>query len=211
MIKRLNNKPTVYIDGENFMHGIAQILIKNKLIRDRKDIDFVDFRYMLEQIIPDKNILIRYYSVKRVEIIRRTRDLERKTKAIVSRQRKLRSLLFKQEIEFIGFGRIRLRDGDKCKKCHTQELHLQEKGVDVGLAVDMTAHASRVKTMYLVSSDSDLLPAIIMAKSKRCRIVYVGFSHRLTDSIADNVDNVIRIKDKTVIEAYHRTHQAKLL
>lgn len=55
-----------------------------------------------------------------------------------------------------------------------------EKGVDVNIAVDMlvAAYEDQCDSIILVSSDTDLLPAIKKARQKGKEVVYVGFSHR---------------------------------
>lgn len=57
---------------------------------------------------------------------------------------------------------------------------VHEKGVDVNIAVDIVSGALKDKYDHfiLVSSDTDLLPAIIMAKEAGKRVEYIGFSHQ---------------------------------
>jgi uncharacterized LabA/DUF88 family protein len=55
-----------------------------------------------------------------------------------------------------------------------------EKGVDVNIAVDMlvAAYENKCDKIILVSSDSDLIPAIKKAREKGKEIEYIGFSHQ---------------------------------
>lgn len=55
-----------------------------------------------------------------------------------------------------------------------------EKGVDVNIAVDILAasYEDLCDRIVLVSSDTDLLPAILKAKEKRKQVEYIGFSHK---------------------------------
>ena len=55
-----------------------------------------------------------------------------------------------------------------------------EKGVDVHLAVDMLVAAFKepYERIILVSSDTDLIPAIEQAKVEGKHIEYVGFAHK---------------------------------
>jgi len=57
-----------------------------------------------------------------------------------------------------------------------------EKGVDVNIAVDMlvAAYENLADTIYLVSSDTDLIPAVKKAQEKGKTVIYVGFSHKLS-------------------------------
>jgi len=54
-----------------------------------------------------------------------------------------------------------------------------EKGVDVKIAVDMLigAYENYYDTAILVSSDTDLIPAIKQIKFLGKKIEYIGFSH----------------------------------
>lgn len=55
-----------------------------------------------------------------------------------------------------------------------------EKGVDVQIATNILRGAFRNEfdTCYLISSDSDLIPAIVAAQSYGKTIVYIGFHHQ---------------------------------
>jgi uncharacterized LabA/DUF88 family protein len=57
---------------------------------------------------------------------------------------------------------------------------IREKGVDVKIAVDMVVGAfeNHYDTAIIVSSDTDLVPALKYVKYKKKQIEYIGFSHR---------------------------------
>jgi len=57
-----------------------------------------------------------------------------------------------------------------------------EKGVDVHMAVDLlvAAYENLCERIYLVSSDTDLIPAIQKAQTKGKMVAYVGFSHHVS-------------------------------
>lgn len=65
-----------------------------------------------------------------------------------------------------------------------------EKGVDVQLAVDIMkgAYLDTYDICYLVSSDTDLLPAIAEAKNRGKKIVYVGFRHQVSYALNNQCD-----------------------
>lgn len=58
----------------------------------------------------------------------------------------------------------------------------QEKGVDVQIAVDMVDFAAddMYDTCYLLSSDTDLIPAIRASQKRGKKIIYVGFEGNLS-------------------------------
>lgn len=66
-----------------------------------------------------------------------------------------------------------------------------EKGVDVNIAVDMLvcAYENTADKIILVSSDTDLLPAILKAKEKGKSIEYIGFSHQPSLAMIANCTN----------------------
>lgn len=66
----------------------------------------------------------------------------------------------------------------------------QEKGVDVHIAVDLLtgAYDDRYDTAVLVSSDTDLIPAIHGVRRKRKKVEYIGFAHRPSFGLIKNAD-----------------------
>ena len=61
-----------------------------------------------------------------------------------------------------------------------QDGDYKEKGVDVKLALDILdmAHQDKYDTAIVVSSDTDLIPAIIRARELKKNVEYIGFAHR---------------------------------
>ncbi len=78
-----------------------------------------------------------------------------------------------------------------------------EKGVDVRMAVDLVVGACEDKydIAILVSSDTDLVPAINLARRKGKQVVYVGFSHKPTYALQKNSD-LSRLITKTELEQF---------
>lgn len=186
---RNTSEPIIYIDGENFLFRVADILINRRIIKNKDEITAFDFKYLFENALDTENPVIRYYGT-RLKLIERPLALKKKTSRIIDAKRRLASSLKKQGIEFVNSGRLKLRDGDRCKKCGNQDSHLQEKGVDVRIAVDITAESQRGQKLYLVSSDTDLLPAVDKAKSQAAEIIYVGFYNNLTTALAKHSTGV---------------------
>jgi NYN domain len=60
-----------------------------------------------------------------------------------------------------------------------------EKGVDVNIAVDVlvAAYENVCDRLSLVSSDTDLIPAIAKAQEKGIIVVYVAFSHQVSKAL----------------------------
>ncbi len=118
--------------------------------------------------------------------------------------RRLRNYLQKTNVQYVETGKLKVRDSDVCKMCGTQDYRFQEKGVDVGLAVDMVKDAllGEVDEIALISSDTDLIPAITVAKGAGRQISYIGFEDRLTKALLDQADRTKVLRDAEVVAAY---------
>jgi uncharacterized LabA/DUF88 family protein len=147
----------IYIDGSNFYN-----YLKDKEIGfpQGKKFDYLKF---IELLVGDREISsMRYYT----GVFRNTDDSEKSKKLVKNQQR------FLSYLEKIGFcikrGRI-LQDNGRPR----------EKGTDVKIAVDLVVGAidNFYDSAILVSSDTDLIPAIDYVKYKNKKIEYVGFSH----------------------------------
>src|SRR3989344_970626 len=151
-------KVAIYIDGSNF-YGY----LKDKEINFPKGTKF-NFKEFVDFLVGDKRQLVskRYYTG-----VIRNLDGSDKSKNLVSGQQKFFSRL-KNDGFTIKRGRI--MPIDKVYK---------EKGTDVKIAVDLIVGAvdDLYDTAILVSSDTDLIPAIRYIKYKSKRFEYVGFAH----------------------------------
>ena len=201
-------QPVVYIDSENFLFKVADILKHKALIKHKDEITNFDFKYLMKAALPDTNFNIRYYSA-RAKLIRSPQRLKIKTTKIINNRRTFKTVLLKQGITTVDAGRLKLRDGDLCKACGKQDLHLQEKGVDVCIAVDMITDSQKGRRLYLVSSDTDLLPAINRAQTNKSKVIYVGFSTQPTQVLIKTADAVVILRDIEIIEAFKRANQPK--
>ena len=145
----------IIIDGSNFYHRLRELELKNLLSFDYKR--FSDFLVGKERVV----VLKKYY----IGAIR-TMEGEPKSLELWKNQRKLIGQLQKARFE-IGFGHM----------LKTDRYH--EKGVDVQMAVDLLvgAYENLYETLILVSSDTDLIPALDKARKKNKKIEYIGFSH----------------------------------
>lgn len=147
----------IYIDGNNF-YGY----LKDKEISYPKGFKF-NLKIFADSLSSNRKIVSKRYYVG----IARNIDNSEKSRQIVSGQQK-----FLSRIENDGFiikrGRVMY---DKGK--------IREKGTDVKIAVDLIIGAidNLYDTAILVSSDTDLIPAIKYIKYKGKGLEYVGFSH----------------------------------
>jgi uncharacterized LabA/DUF88 family protein len=145
----------VFIDGSNLYHKLKDLNIKNK----------IDFNYFgFCSLISENRELVsyRYY----VGEIKAKRDDE-KAKIMRANQQRLFSQLDKQ--------------GFIVEKGYLLESNgvFHEKGVDVKMAIDMIigAYENYYDVAVLVSSDTDLIPAIKQVHKLGKIVEHVGFLH----------------------------------
>jgi len=157
ILSNKKEKIAVYIDGSNFYK-----YLKDKEIDFPKGIKF-QFNNFVNYLIKDRECVSKRYYIG----IARNLDNTEKSRRIVRGQQK-----FLSEIENNGFtikrGRIMYDKG-----------RIREKGTDVKIAVDIIIGAvdGLYDTAILISSDTDIIPAINYIRYRGKRLEYVGFSH----------------------------------
>lgn len=114
----------------------------------------------------------------------------KKSESLYAGQQKLFTHLRNQNIE-VKLGYLLMSAG----KFH-------EKGVDVQIAVDIVRGAikNEYDTCYLISSDTDLLPAIQTAKDEKKKIVYVGFESFISKALSKNCSSYIILKKNYILK-----------
>ena len=147
----------VYIDGSNFYH-----YLKDKEISFPKGMKF-DFKAFVGYLVGGRQCISkRYYTGIFQNIDRTPRSAE-----LVRGQQK-----FLSKMQNDGFtikrGRI-LYDKDRPR----------EKGTDVKIAIDLVVGAidDLYDTAIVISSDTDLIPALQYIRHRKKKVEYVGFSH----------------------------------
>lgn len=151
----MRTKTIVLIDGSNFYFKL-----KDLKLHDLLQFDFSGFAKMLS---PNERIVNATYYVGKVRT-----DGTEKTQRLFNNQRKLFAHPKKNNFMY-SLGYL-MKTNDK----------YHEKGVDVNMAVDLlvATYENLCNKIILVSSDTDLLPAISKAKEKGKTVEYVGFSHK---------------------------------
>lgn len=151
-----NKRAIVFIDGSNWYHKLKALL------GNSPPIEF-DTRNFVNTLARDESVVgIRYY----IGRVRRIQGDE-KSELFYANQQKLLRFLQKQHIN-IGLGHlISYPDGS-----------FHEKGVDILIAVEMIRSVidKKCDVVYLVSSDTDLVPAVDECRRLGAEVVYVGSS-----------------------------------
>lgn len=166
------------IDGSNLYFKLKSLHCKG----------LTDFNYagFINSLVNQKSALkIKYY----IGAIRT--DGSKKSLEMFRQQRKLLANLKKQKIEY-SLGYLLKSTG----KFH-------EKGVDVQMAVDILrgAYKNEYDQVFIVSSDSDLIPAIEAAQASGKEAVYVGFKHQPSYALLKTCKRSILI-DKNDIKEF---------
>lgn len=145
----------ILIDGSNFYFKLKDLKLYNLL-----EFDFSKFAKFLAR---STKIVGANYYIGRV----RQDGSEQADKMLASQQKLFANLKSNNFKYVLGY----LLKGDNA---------YHEKGVDVHIAVDMlvAAYENLCDRIVLVSSDTDLEPAILKAKEKKKIVEYVGFSHK---------------------------------
>lgn len=145
----------ILIDGSNFYFKLKDLDLHNLLT--------FNFSKFVKLLARSQRIINVCYYVGRIR-----QDGSARTQKLFDGQQKLLGNLKKHNISY-GFGYLLKSDGV-----------FHEKGVDVQIAVDMlvAAYEDSCDRIILVSSDTDLAPAIKKAREKEKIVEYVGFSHK---------------------------------
>lgn len=171
-------KILVQFDGSNFYNKVKKIV---------PDLHLTNFDYssFSKNITGFKRNKIVYY----VGEIKKFNN-DKKSQALYSGQQSLFSNLRNQEID-IKTGYILFTDG----KHH-------EKGVDVQIAIDIVRGAVRNEydVCYLISSDTDLIPAIKDATSFGKKVIYVAFEHYVSHALLNNCTSTMILKKSDFIK-----------
>ncbi len=152
----------VFIDGSNLYFKL-RTLIPNKM-------DFIHYRYhdlLMTLINADERLSYAGYYVGVVRDTKRTKNHD-KAIELIQNQQKLFEQLRHQNIDIVK-GYLLERDG-----------RFFEKGVDVRLAVDIVSMAQEKKydIALVISSDTDLIPAMQKAIGHKRQVVHIGFEHQ---------------------------------
>ncbi|MEK7170940.1 MAG: NYN domain-containing protein [Patescibacteria group bacterium] len=166
---------TILIDGSNFYFKLKDLKL-NDLLK-------FDFRAFVKFVADDNNVIDACYYIGRIR-----QDGTKKTEKLFSNQQKLIALLKKSGLRY-SFGYLMKSDG-----------RYHEKGVDVQMATDLlvSAYEETCDKAILVSSDTDLSPAIKKAQQKKMKVEYIGFSHQPSKGMISFCNSYRLLSDKEV-------------
>ena len=165
MFLKMDKKPqktkrvAVYIDGSNLYYKLKELDIKN--------ITYFEYGKLAEWLArEDGSVVAKRYYIGAV----RAKGGDKKAVRMPENQVRLFNHLRSKSAGFsVQRGYLMKNDGV-----------YHEKGVDVKIAVDLLvgAYENLYDTAVLISSDTDLIPAIEKVKQRGKDIEYIGFSHK---------------------------------
>lgn len=176
------NRAVVFIDGNNFYFKLKDLANKLGKKYHLLDFRFSDFAQWLVQ--PNALVEIRYYIGK----LQRQRG-NAKSEKMYADQQKLIARLQQQHIT-ITFGQF-VQHPDKT---------FHEKGVDVRLAVEMIrlAREDKYDIAYLLSSDTDLVPAVEEVLSLGKAVYYIGTAKGQSFGLTKNASDVRLLRHEEI-------------
>jgi len=186
----------LFIDGENFIHKIEDVL--KKYPKGRKvDIASLDFNKIFKNPLQEYKITRKIFYVAKLHFHPETKE---KSEKLLKTQRKLKNTLCNQKFEFLIAGNVR---GQKITIDGKTKIIFREKGVDVKIAVDLVALSADkvIKTAILCSSDSDLQPAVQEARRRGVEVVYLGFEFQPNKGLMYTTNNTVLFRNSEIIKA----------
>ena len=188
-------KTTVFIDGENFVHKVEEVLVQSGVEQKKINLPKIKLQLLLEKVLTSLKIdEVIFYAAK----LHFYKETARKSQQLIDRQRALKSELEKQKITFIIAGNVRAQTVPGGKTV------FKEKGVDVKMAIDMVTQACdrRIKTAIICSSDSDLQPAVYELKKRSVETIYLGFETSPNKGLTATTDKSILFRNAEIMGAF---------
>lgn len=191
------SKCILFIDGENFLHKVEEILKKEGIDKNKTDLALIDLNNLFQEPLKGFTIARKIIYVSRLHSHPETK---KKSEELIKLQRKLRNNLVNQGYEFIVAGNVRAQRVGK-------RIIFREKGVDVKIGVDLVSLACKkqLETAILCSSDSDLQPAVAELKEREVEIIYLGFENNPNKGLMYTTTRTILLRNPEIIDACNIT------
>lgn len=187
------SKAILFIDGENFLHKIGDVLEKESKIKGFPETVNVDFNKLFSNALKGINLSRKiFYGAK----LHFSMETPKKSQELIKAQRKLINNVKNKGFEFVMAGNVR---GQKVGK----SMVFREKGVDVKIAVDIVSLAcdKKLQTAILCSSDSDLQPAIAEVRKRGVEVIYLGFEISPNKGLTFTTNRTILLRNSEIVEA----------
>ncbi len=194
----------ILIDGENFRHQIANVLVGQGKMTSKHEYFPFDWTGFLAEACGSTTNDITYYTtrIKQPEHPV-SAEFEQRIAEIATANRRQIAGLTNQGIRVVKAGNLKLHKSYKCSNCGQETLVIQEKGVDVRVAIDVVlAASSGEQDIVLVSSDSDIIPALDAVKDKDSNITYLCYESWVNNAVAASVTNTVSYNEALVLKYF---------
>ncbi|MEO8104871.1 MAG: NYN domain-containing protein [Candidatus Saccharibacteria bacterium] len=195
----------VFIDGENFRHRLAGVLVQEGLLGDYDQPFEFDVPALLVMALAETPQQISYYTsrVKQPHFDVPPEMIDR-IDGIRERSRRWLASLSNQGIVVIKAGYLKVRESSKCLHCGQKNLILQEKGVDVRLATDvvLAAAVDHLHQLAVLSSDADMIPALESARASGATVTYLCFAEEINGAIASVSSQTLTYSRRNIVDIF---------
>jgi uncharacterized LabA/DUF88 family protein len=199
----------VYIDGENLRHRLVSVLLHTGRIHDSDDMFKANIRQIITDALrdatgeaPDE---ILYYTTRiRQPEYEIPEKLHNKIAQIQESHRRWIAELTNQGIRIVKAGLLKVRESSACVHCGKRTLLLQEKGVDVRMASEMVVAAVHddAKTIVVLSSDADMIPALEIVRRAGTRVIYLCFEDEVNNAMRLATDQTVTYTRRNILDAF---------
>ena len=177
----------VFVDGENFRQNLTKELMRKHLIKNQDTMYKYDVVGLMQEALKTDDVEVRYYASEvrmpkdyepDPEIVEQMQKIERKAK-------RWTLMLEEQNVKYIRAGNLKPKMARPCRHCGKQEEIIQEKGVDVRLALDIFEQCLEpdCDEIAVMSSDVDLCPVYQKAHRHWTKVRYVCFADRMNRAV----------------------------
>ena len=175
----------VFIDGSNFYYKLKELTAAKA--ETLKLLEF-NYRTFTEKLVKDHTLIETRYYIGAIK--KQNGPTKEKSEKMYANQQRLIAKLQQQNIPVILGNLIQHPD----KSFH-------EKGVDIRIAVEMIRFAieNRYDTAYLLSSDTDLVPAVEEVRLLKKRVVYVGISKGQSFGLTKTSNETILLRNEDIM------------
>jgi uncharacterized LabA/DUF88 family protein len=204
LVSDLKTPANIYIDGENLFYQLVDILTREGLIQERTELLKIDLISLFVEAVKDdvKPINVRYYGTKLRIVSGMGEEALEQSKKMVEQKTAWGAWLKKQKIEYVTAGNLKARR-------RGESVVFQEKGVDVTLAVDMVQAAYEQDNLHfvIVSSDSDVIPALRIVKQRGHKITYVAYENQLNKAIVAHADDTVTYSKDDIVKSFSEANK----
>jgi len=191
------NETILFIDGENFLHKVEDVLKKEDAKIKKGDLSKINLNFLLKKTLEKYKVTRKIFYAAKLHFHQKTK---KKSVELILFQRYLKTNLQKQGFEFLIAGNVR---GQEVTVDGKTKVIFREKGVDVKIAVDLVAMSADkvIKTAILCSSDSDLQPAVEEARKRGVEVVYLGFGLQPNKGLMYTTNTTVLFRNSEILKA----------